>query len=269
MKEGREEITVLGLGPPHVNALETGTLEISAQTQGAPTTTQGISTAEAADTTAPPPKLRLFPRKTKPFNYARTNPVPHTLGCVEHTIDDALTGNERTGDKSDKDTPVETERMSSEDSDLAEQMDLLLNGGEPLTLTQGNNDNDLLDDGSTLVDYEGDDSGDNLAGDNDDSGDNRASDNDGFGVDLSEHPDYLAQDEASGSEQPATRVAGEQPSPGMRHENVMNAEMRHENVMNAEIRHENVTNAKDKPVLTQQAIMEIIKRQPEAVMQKV
>jgi hypothetical protein len=55
----------------------------------------------------------------------------------------------------------------------------------------------------------------------------------------------------------------------MRHENVMNAEMRHENVMNAEIRHENVTNARDKPVLTQQAIMEIIKRQPEAVMQKV
>jgi hypothetical protein len=32
MKEGREEITVLGLGPPHIDALETGTLEISAQT---------------------------------------------------------------------------------------------------------------------------------------------------------------------------------------------------------------------------------------------
>jgi hypothetical protein len=268
MKAGREEITVLGLGPPQINALETGTLAISAYEQGAPTTTQGASTAEAAGTTAPPPKLRLFPKKMKPFNYAKTNPLLHTLGCVEHTSDDALTGNERTGDKSDKDTPVETDRMSSEDSDLAEQMDLLLNGGVPLSRTQSNNDNDLFDDGSTLVDYE-----------SEGSGDNRASDNDGFAVDLSQHPDYLEQDEASGNEQSTTLGTGDNrqqeirhenvTDEEMRHENVMNEEIIHENIMNEEIRHENVMNAKDKPVLTQQAIMEIIKRQTQAVMQKV
>jgi hypothetical protein len=58
-------------GPPLVNALETGTLELSAQAQGAPTTTQGINTMEAADTNAPRQKIRLFPKETRPFNYAR------------------------------------------------------------------------------------------------------------------------------------------------------------------------------------------------------
>jgi hypothetical protein len=143
MKEGREEITLLGSGPPRINALETGTLEISAQTQGAPTTTQGINTMETAAASAPPPKIRLFLQETKPFNYAKVDkdegPLLHILGCVEHTSDDALAGNERTGDKSDKDTAAETDRMSSEDSDLAEQIDLLLNGGMPLSHTQGNN----------------------------------------------------------------------------------------------------------------------------------
>ncbi len=174
-------------------------------------------------------------------------------------------------------------------------MDQLLNGGMPLSHTHGDNDDDPFEDGSTLVDYN-----------SEESNDNRAGDNDGFGVDLSDHPDYLAQDEARGNEQFTTHVAGDnrsegQPSaeqlaaseqattPEIRHENVMNAEIRHENVMNAEIRrenvmnaeirhenvmnaeirHENVVNARDKPVLTQQAIMEIIKRQPQAVMQKV
>ncbi len=55
MKGGSEEITVLGLGPPQINALETGTVEISAQTEGAPTTTQGMSTMEAAGTYNRPP----------------------------------------------------------------------------------------------------------------------------------------------------------------------------------------------------------------------
>jgi hypothetical protein len=64
-------------------------------------------------------------------------------------------------------------------------------------------------------------------------------------------------------------VSEQATTPGIRHANVVNAEIRHENVMNAEIRHENVVNARDKPVLTQQAILEIIKRQPQAVMQKV
>jgi hypothetical protein len=235
MKEGREEITVLGLGPPRINALETGTLEISAQTQGAPTTTQGMSTTKAAGTTAPPPKMRLFPQETKPFDYAKIDkdegPLLHTLGCVKHTSDNALAGNERTGDKSDKDAPVETDHMSSDGSDLGSQMDLLLNGGVPLSRTQGNDDDDPFDDGSTLVDYN-----------SEESSDNRAGDNDGFGVDLSDHPDYLAQDEARGNEQSTTLVAGDNRQQEIRHENAMNEEIRHENVMNEEIRHENVMN---------------------------
>jgi hypothetical protein len=110
MKEGREEITVLGLGPPRINALETGTLEISAQPQCAPTTTHGMSTMEAAGTTAPRPQIRLFPKETKPFNYAKIGkdegPLLHTLGGIEHTSDNALAGNERPGDKSNEDAPA-------------------------------------------------------------------------------------------------------------------------------------------------------------------
>jgi hypothetical protein len=169
----------------------------------------------------------------------------HTLGGIEHTSDNALAGNERTGDKSNEDAPVETDRMSSEGSDLGEQMDQLLNGGIPLSHTHGNNNDDLFEDGSTLIDYNGDE-----------SDDNRAGDNDGFGVDLSDHPDYLAEVEERGNGQFTTHVAEDnrlegQPSAAseqattqeMRHENVMNAEIRHENVMNAEIRHEHVMNA--------------------------
>jgi hypothetical protein len=51
----------------------------------------------------------------------------------------------------------------------------------------------LFDDGSTLVDYE-----------SEEPSDNRASNDDGFEVDLSEHPDYLEQDEAKGNEQTTT-----------------------------------------------------------------
>ena len=136
-------------------------------------------------------------------------------------------------------------------------MDQLLNGGMPLSHTHDDNNDDPFEDGSTLVDYN-----------SEESSDNRARSNDGFGVDFSDHPDYLAQDEARGNEQFTTHVAGDnrsegQPSaeqlaaseqattPEIRHENVTNAEIRHENVMNAEIRHENVVNARDKPVLTQ------------------
>jgi hypothetical protein len=89
MKGGSEEITVLGLGPPQVNALETGTLEISAQTQGAPTTTQGTNTMEAEAASAPPSKIRLFPKGTRPFNYARLEkdeaPHLHILSSGQHT----------------------------------------------------------------------------------------------------------------------------------------------------------------------------------------
>jgi hypothetical protein len=140
----------------------------------------------------------------------------HTLGCIEHTSDNALAGNERTGNKSDKDAPVEADRMSSDGSDLGEQMDQLSS---------------------------------------DESDDNRARSDDGFEVDMTEHPDYLEQDDARGNEQSTTHVAGDnrsegQPSseqlaaseqaatPEIRHGNVVNAEIRHEDVVNAEIRHE-------------------------------
>ena len=157
---------------------------------------------EAAGTTAPRPKIRLFPKETKPFNYAKIGkdegPLLHTLGGIEHTSDNALAGNECTGDKSNEDAPVETDRMSSEGSDLGEQMHQLLNGGMPLSDTHGNNDDDPFEDGSTLVDYN-----------SEESSDNRAGDNDGFGVDLSDHPDYLAQDEERGNGQFTTHVAGD------------------------------------------------------------
>jgi hypothetical protein len=167
MKRGSEEITVLGLGPPQINALEAGTLEINAQAQGAPTTTQGMSTMKAAGTTAPRQKIRLFPREMKPFNYAKIGkdeaPLLHILGRIEHTGDDALAGNERTGDKTDKDAPVEADRMSSDGSGLGEQMDQLLNGGMPLSHAHGDNNDDPFEDGSTLVDYNSDEPDDNRA----------------------------------------------------------------------------------------------------------
>jgi hypothetical protein len=197
MKGGSEEITVLGLGPPQINALGTGTDEISAQAQGAPTTTQGMITMEAAGTTAPHQKIRLFPRETKPFNYAKIGkdeaPLLHILGRIEHTSDDALAGSERTGDKTNKDAPVEADRMSSDGSDLGEQMDQLLNRGMPLSRAHSDNNDDPFEDGCTLVDYN-----------SEESNDNRARSDDGFGVDMSEHPDYLAQDDARGSEQSTT-----------------------------------------------------------------
>jgi hypothetical protein len=162
MKGGSEEIIVLGLGPPQVNALEIGALEISAQAQGAPTTTQGINTMEAAAASAlPPSKIRLFPKETRPFNYARLekNEAPHLhiLSSGQHMSDDALAGNERTGDNANGEAPFETEQYapSSDGSDLGDEMDRLLNGGMPLTHDHcGNNNVDPYDDGSTLVDFE-------------------------------------------------------------------------------------------------------------------
>jgi hypothetical protein len=105
MTGGPEEISTLGSGPPLVNALETGTLELSAQAHGAPTTIQGIHTMEAADTSAPRQKIRLFPRETMPCNYARLNedeaPSLHTLSFNKITRDDAKETTERAGDKKD------------------------------------------------------------------------------------------------------------------------------------------------------------------------
>ncbi len=75
--------------------------------------------------------------------------------------------------------------MSSDGSDLGEQMDQLLNGGMPLSHAHGDNNDDPFEDGSTLVDYN-----------SDEPDDNRARSDYGFEVDMSEHPDYLAQDDA-------------------------------------------------------------------------
>jgi hypothetical protein len=109
-----------------------------------------MSTMEAAGTTALRQKIRLFPRETKPSNYAKIGkdeaPLLHILGRIEHTSDDALAGNERTGDKTDKDAPVEADRMSSDGSDLGEQMDQLLNGGMPISHAQGDNNDDPFED---------------------------------------------------------------------------------------------------------------------------
>jgi hypothetical protein len=186
MTGGLEEISTLGSGPPLVNALETGTLEISAQAQaqGAPTTTQGINTMEEADTIAPRQKLRLFPKETRPFNYARLEkdeaPHLHTLSRKEHTSDDAQAGNERTGDNANEEAPFETEHYapSSDGSDLGDQMDRFLNGGMPLSLGHFDNNNDSYEDGSTLVDYNGDE-----------SEDDRSQKDDRFKVDMTEHED--------------------------------------------------------------------------------
>ena len=79
MTGGPEEISTLGSGPTLVNALETGPLGLSAQAQDAPTTTQGANAMKAAGTIAPRQKIRLFPKETRPFNYARLNEdeAPH------------------------------------------------------------------------------------------------------------------------------------------------------------------------------------------------
>jgi hypothetical protein len=258
MKGGSEEITVLGLGPPQINALETGTLELSAQTQGAPTTTQGINAMDAADTVAPRQKMRLFPRETRPFNYARLGkdeaPHLHTLRGKERTSDNALAGNERTDDNANEEAPFETEHYapSSDGSDLGDQMERLLNGGMPLSRVHGGNNDDPFEDGSELVDYNGDE-----------SDDNRTRSDDGFKVDMTDHADYLAQEDAVGDEQSTTHVTVDNRSEGQPSSEQLSAS---EQATPPEIRHENVVN---KHVLTQQAIMEIIKSQPHAVMQKV
>ena len=92
-------------GPPLVNALETGTLELSAQAQGAPTTTQGINAREAAAASAPPPKIRLFSKETRPFNYARLQedeaPHLHTLSFKENARDKGEESAERARDEKD------------------------------------------------------------------------------------------------------------------------------------------------------------------------
>jgi hypothetical protein len=169
------------------------------------------------------------------------------LSREEKTSDKVRESAEHAGDKDVNASSEENELYapSSPGSDLADQMDQLLNGGMPLSHVHGHNNVDPYGDGSTLVDYNGDE-----------SDDDRAQNNDGFEVDMSEHPDYLAQDDAVKSERSTTDVTGDNRS-----------ERQYANP--PEITHENVVNPRDKPVLTQQAIMEIIKRQPQAVMQKV
>ncbi len=93
--------------------------------------------------------------------------------------------------------------MSSDGSDLGEQMDQLLNGGMPLSHVHSDNNDDPFEDGSTLVDYN-----------SEESNDNRARSDDGFEVDMTEHPDYLVQDDAKGTEQSTTHVAGDDRSEG-------------------------------------------------------
>ncbi len=69
-----------------------------------------------------------------------------------------------------------------------------------------------------------------------------------------------------GDEQPATHDMGDNSLEG---QPLAGQPPASEQVIPPEIRHENVVNPVSQPVLTQQAIMKIIKRQPHAVMQKV
>jgi hypothetical protein len=145
MTGGPEEISTLGSGPPLVNALERGTIELSAQAQSAQTTTQGINTMEAAATSALPPKIRLFPKETRPFIYARLQedeaPHLHTLNFKESARVDVQEDSKRISilrDKDDDASSGENEHYapSSSGSDLGDQMDLLLNGGMPLIISR-------------------------------------------------------------------------------------------------------------------------------------
>jgi hypothetical protein len=196
---------------------------------------------EAAAASAPPSKIRLFPKETRPFNYARLQedeaPHLHTLSRKENASDKVRESAEHAGDKD--------VNASSEENELyapSSPMNQLLNGGVPLSHVYDDNNDDPYEDGSTLVDYNGDE-----------SDDNRSRNDDGFEVDMTEPPDYLAQDDAVENERSTTHVAGDNRSEG-------------QHAIPPKITHENVVNPRDKPVLTQQAIMEIIKRQPQAVM---
>jgi hypothetical protein len=194
MTGGSEEISTLGSGSPLVNTLETGTLEISAQAHGAPTT-QGRNTMEAADTNAPRQKIRLFPKETRPFNYARLkeDEAPHLH----------IASNEHTGDNANEEASFETEHYapSSDGSDLGDQMDLLLNGGTRLSRGRCDNNNDSYENGSTLVDYNGDE-----------SEDDRTRSDDDFKVDMAEDENCLAQEDEVGDEQSATHDTGDKSS---------------------------------------------------------
>jgi hypothetical protein len=261
MTGGPEEMSTLGSGPPMVNALETGTVELSAEAQGAPTTTQGINAREAAAASAPPPKIRLFSKETRPFNYARLQedeaPHLHTLSFKENARDKGEESAERASDKKDDASFAETEHYapSSDGSDLGDQMDRLLNGGMPLSRGGSDNNDDAYDDGSTLVDYNEDESEDDLS-----------KVDDGFRVNMDDDEDCLAQEDEVGDEQSATHDTGDNSSEG---QPSLEQPPASEQATSPEIRHENVVDPIGKPVLTQQAIMEIIKRQPHAVMQKV
>ncbi len=103
--------------------------------------------------------------------------------------------------------------------------------------------------GSDLVDYGEDEPGGDLL-----------KDDDGFTVNLADDDDCLSQEDEVGDEQPATGT-GDNSSEGQPPTS--------KQVSTREIRHENVVNPVSQPVSTQQAIIEIIKRQPHAVMQKV
>jgi hypothetical protein len=108
----------------------------------------------------PRQKIRPFPKGTRPFNYARLKedetPHLHTLSFKEHTSDNAQAGSEHARGKEEESPFGENEHYapSSDGSDLADQMDRLLNGGTALSPELRANNNNAYEDGSELVDYE-------------------------------------------------------------------------------------------------------------------
>jgi hypothetical protein len=164
----------------------------------------------------------------------------HILSSKGHARDDALAGNERTGDNANEEASFETEHYapSSDGSDLGDQMDRLLNGGMPLSRDHGYNNDNTYEDGSTLVDYNGDE-----------SEDNSARSDDGFKVDMTEHVDCLAQEDEQGDEQSATHGTGDNSSevqPSLEQPpssaQATPQEIRHDNVVNQVNQLTNITN---------------------------
>jgi hypothetical protein len=89
-----------------------------------------------------------------------------------------------------------------------------------------------------------------------------------FGFNLPGDAKCLAREDEVGEEQPAALDKGDSGDNGSEGQPLSGQPPASEQVIPPEITHENVVNPVSQPVLTQQAIMEIIKRQPHAVMQK-
>jgi hypothetical protein len=157
---------------------------------------------------------------------------------------------------------------SSDGSDLAEDMDRLLNGGSSLSPVCRDNHN-TDEDGSELVDYEDDEPGMLFR--------NEPEDDRTRSVNVNAFGDYLEdadkalddnrfeQKDKVGDEQPATQDSRDNSPVG---QPMAERPATSEQVIPPEMRRENVVNPVGQPVLTQQALMEIISRQPHAIMQK-